>query len=588
MTAAPPDDPKPNDDMGLDDLLADIDSASAHPGDPGAASVDMDFEKELEDLFADDPAPKPAQASAGQQASDPLDDLLSGPDSAVDEDALLLEDVVEESGDDDVDLVLGAAEEIEFDLPGDEGGAKGGDIDRAGLDDLIDDLGEPSRTKAAPPPAASSATDLDDDLDALLGESSPEPTPTAVPADDELDALLSGMDQGAPEPAQAATDHDDLDALFGDLGESAAPASGPESEPVPDLEDLLSSVEDEPSPAVSSGAFVPETPAVADDMADLLAGLDEPLAPAPAEPEIFADPDQGSDEDMSSLLSGLDNLGQPGPGAGELTLDDPFQAETPQSGEDNLDALIAGLDDPGLDVGLDMGLDQPADSAAEPDVDTLLAEMDGAAAVAAEPELPDLSSPDNELDALLAAMEDPAASPGESSAEALTPEEAGLFVAPPTEDDEFAQLLAEQGLDPDNISASVLDLPELLPAAHDMDMDALLAQGDGPGGASLDQTPLSTNQADRAAHLEETLRAKDSAIQALELRLAALESAPLTGAPGPLENALREALRPDSPFAQELRRGVLEEVAARLESLVPAAAARIIREEIAVLAEELE
>jgi pilus assembly protein FimV len=380
MPPAKPEAPRDEDLLDLSDIAEEGSASPAESAD--ADDLDASFEQELEDLFADDlgedpkaaaPAPAAGKAPAKKAA-------------ATFDDALLLEDEKDAAPLPDIDLGL----------PGD---TAAGEMDAAGLDELIDGLG-PGAAKPAAAPAEEEAILS---LAALVaeeaaGEPAAEPLDEALLLDEALEAPAGEAPAAEPEdvlslddallldeaaaPAEAGEDILSLDdALV--LDEAAEPA-----EPVLTLDDALPEAElllGDEEPEISLDQALAETPLEL-----------EPAAPAPepaagmTDAEIAAEDasGQGLDEidispddmpvDVPDLAeiplepaeASLDGLHEPG----EAVLSEVLLGEEapPPPGLDDLHAEIAA-DMPGSADAALLGLDtEDQDSM---DVDALLDQM---------------------------------------------------------------------------------------------------------------------------------------------------------------------------------------------------------------------
>ncbi|MBN2139640.1 MAG: hypothetical protein JW718_01420 [Desulfovibrionaceae bacterium] len=155
-------------------------------GDSG--DLDLNFEQEIEELFAEDL--DKAETGSEEQAV-VLDDLAAGEpeaeqpgaDADQEEPPLLLDDVVEQGP--DLDLGLPDAEES----------GTGGEVDVEGLDEIIADMGQAK----APAPEAEDVVELAqavEDLEAeeAEGPAIEEPLLAEGPADEEALDLLEGAE----------------------------------------------------------------------------------------------------------------------------------------------------------------------------------------------------------------------------------------------------------------------------------------------------------------------------------------------------------------------------------------------------------
>ncbi|SKA83609.1 hypothetical protein SAMN02745704_01681 [Paucidesulfovibrio gracilis DSM 16080] len=407
MPPATPGHSSPDDILELSELVED---AEEHSDGLDAASVDMTFEQELEELFSEDLAADDDQLAPPTE--DELPDLVSSVDESESEDdaPLILDDMIAD-GDQDNDLlpedVQGQTTKQDDDIPlilddmldGDE--ESDPTDDALLLDDALESDDEPLLLEEAftqPPdaeplsedsdspdhgsPAAASAP-LEDDEDQLLlddlletdsadnqpmADETPASSGSDEPADDVdllLDEVLLADDDTEDVPSQAAEDdlsELDLDDLLDEPGEpeeqtgSAEPSAVElsddavgEDEEILELDDLLLMEDDEEAP---------EAAAVSE-------------APQPAEPETPevqaapqsapADAPQSDDLDMD-LDFDLDSMTETGP-----------ETDTTAHAEQDSDALaelMSDLDD-GLDedlsVDLDDGSGDPLDLDAMPD-----------------------------------------------------------------------------------------------------------------------------------------------------------------------------------------------------------------------------
>ncbi len=338
--------PQPGDDIiELTDII--------EKGTVPAAADAVDFDKELEDLFADsdieaaisnlslpDEAPSPAKAAVQEPADTGLDsdidaflDALDGPGHAAPENVApkLAQPTPTPGGrpvNPDEQLQMPDMSDMDslleqLDAPAATKSAGDiEDLDAGDLDALLDDIlgGAPASPKAAtmtPPPAteAEPAPMSLDDLDALLdapvapaAPAAPEPAAgrapgTATMSLDDIDALLdtpvAPATPPAPEPAAerapgtAAMSLDDIDALFDAPVAPAAPAAPePASEPTPgtatmsldDIDALLDAPVAPAAPAAPEPAAEPTPGTAAMSLDDIDALLDAaPMPPAPEE-----------------------------------------------------------------------------------------------------------------------------------------------------------------------------------------------------------------------------------------------------------------------------------------------------------------
>jgi pilus assembly protein FimV len=354
----------------LDALRAAQPVAEAEPDTKGAALDALRAAQPVAEDPGDDLRDILGGMTSSQEDADPLADLLAdaapmGEESAQDHS---LADLLGDGGSDDplADILADASPtEAEVGADGPDLADLLGDTDDNALEDLLADteaepdfadLEEGEALTSDPAPAAE--VDPLDDLDGLLDEPA-----ASAPADD-LDALLDV-------PAAEVDPLDDLDGLDGLLDAPAAAASAD------DLDALLDAPAEE-----------------ADPLDDLDGLLDAPAAAAPADdldslldtPAAEADP-----------LDDLDGL-----------LDAPAAEEDPFAGLDDLDDLLAGLDDPEL----------PEGAAADPSAFLLALNPEPEPEPLPDPEPePDPLAELDELDALLAGFEEEDAA-ADSSAKA--------------------------------------------------------------------------------------------------------------------------------------------------------------------------
>ena len=209
---------KSQDDLDLDNLLADLDEKPAPPktatSGPGVSVTDA----ELDDLLDDEPAPKKMTANA----DDDLDALLANLDSAPtskkgpapvnDLDALL------DSLDDEPAPSRGshAVKDKELDDLLDDLSEQEQPVKVGGLDDLLSGLDDALESSAEPKMATKAEILADDELDALLD--TPEDENEA-----ELDMELSAVEEEVQIP-DGALDTADLDDFLDNLPAPPAPA----------------------------------------------------------------------------------------------------------------------------------------------------------------------------------------------------------------------------------------------------------------------------------------------------------------------------------------------------------------------------
>ena len=327
--------PQPGDDIiELTDII--------EKGTVPAAADAVDFDKELEDLFADsdieaaisnlslpDEAPSPAKAAVQEPADTGLDsdidaflDALDGPGHAAPENVApkLAQPTPTPGG-----RPVNPDEQLQ--MP-----------DMSDMDSLLEQLDAPAATKSAGNIEDLDAGDLDALLDDILGGApaspkaatmTPPPATEAEPAPmslDDLDALLDAPVAPAapatPEPASepasgtATMNLDDIDALFDAPVAPAAPAAPePASEPttgtaamsLDDIDALLDAPVAPAAPVAPEPTAEPVSGTATMSLDDIDALLDAPVAPAaPAAPEPASEPTPGtaamSLDDIDALL----------------------------------------------------------------------------------------------------------------------------------------------------------------------------------------------------------------------------------------------------------------------------------------------
>ena len=299
--------PQPGDDIiELTDII--------EKGTVPAAADAVDFDKELEDLFADsdieaaisnlslpDEAPSPAKAAVQEPADTGLDsdidaflDALDGPGHAAPENVApkLAQPTPTPGG-----RPVNPDEQLQ--MP-----------DMSDMDSLLEQLDAPAATKSAGNIEDLDAGDLDALLDDILGGApaspkaatmTPPPATEAEPAPmslDDLDALLDAPVAPAapatPEPASepasgtATMNLDDIDALFDAPVAPAAPAAPePASEPTPgtatmSLDDIDALLDAAPMPPAPEEAMPAHDTAAEETVIAAMPPVQEEPVAAPA------------------------------------------------------------------------------------------------------------------------------------------------------------------------------------------------------------------------------------------------------------------------------------------------------------------
>ena len=511
--------------------------------------------------------------------------------------------------------------------------------DLGGVDRLLDSLNIPQQPQR-PAPAASLDAEVDSAVDEILNSmgaapaASPKPAPASQPAPADDTAILDDLlAQGQPAPVGGESGQEaDFNALLGDLGLADSPATPSAPKPAP-------------APAAPSGS--PAAAAAPDDLDALLGdmglgGAAPDVKPAPAAAASQAGGSGMGTDDLDALLGDM-GLGQP-----QAAPVAPASAASPAAdvADDDLDALLgdiglggmasepeaehaavaaaspAASDDAGLEVDeLDslLGTDMPgavAPASAGGD-QAAGAELSGAAVAASAPVaealVPESSSP--------ASVPSPATVP---AAEAVAP------VAPAFLAEDWAALLARLDAAEANVqdvarrvagleegfaaaeerSGRVSALEERLAALEGANqslttledrLSALEATGDASRQTveQLEQTVAQTAEqvTEQAAVLEKRLEEGLAALEAtsqrmagLEERLATLEMAESSAAEGAEGVRARleelEAAKQRTADVEERLAALEARFSQDVEQAAAAAAARILREEIARLLED--
>ena len=629
--------PQPGDDIiELTDII--------EKGTVPAAADAVDFDKELEDLFADsdieaaisnlslpDEAPSPAKAAVQEPADTGLDsdidaflDALDGPGHAAPENVApkLAQPTPTPGG-----RPVNPDEQLQ--MP-----------DMSDMDSLLEQLDAPAATKSAGNIEDLDAGDLDALLDDILGGApaspkaatmTPPPATEAEPAPmslDDLDALLDApvapAAPAAPEPAAerapgtATMSLDDIDALFDAPVAPAAPATPePASEPasgtatmnLDDIDALFDAPVAPAAPAAPEPASEPTTGTAAMSLDDIDALLDAPVAPAaPVAPEPTAEPVSGtatmSLDDIDALLdapvapaapAAPEPASEPTPGTAAMSLDDIDAlldaAPMPPAPEEAMPAHDTAAEETVI-AAMPPVQEEPV---AAPAAETMAV---AAAATAMAPQGPVISPASGPMSAPV--MDANALEGLLSRLQALEDEVAGLRATVVHGNEVTAGL--EERLAALDADSAVATSPEPAPAAESAppaeplmpDADALgrilsemLAEGHPAMEWLVEQVRAVVmngmsdhiaSAVERAveqttAPMRDALSGVDATAEGmveLDNRLSSLEATRITADDiAKLESALREALRDDTDKA------------------AAAAAARVIRQEIAALAEIL-
>ncbi|HJA79418.1 MAG TPA: hypothetical protein H9784_07635 [Candidatus Desulfovibrio intestinavium] len=551
----------------------------------------------LHQMEADAPAP------AAQPAEELTSPSLSGPDAPSQGPDVNPNEQIVMPGIDDVDDLLN-----HLDIPGQPHAAADAPADDdtaldSAVEGLLSSVGVDVAAKPAPaaPAPAPAAT---------IPDAKPVPAPPATPAaeaDDPMESLLremSGSAKPAAAPARPSMDDDmeaalnaDLDSLMADLGDPVLPAAAQPAAAAP-LTDLPSA-DTGASPAESDGldALLDEPASLKDNTAGM------PLAsPAPAAPTSL--------DDMAALL----DAAPASPSDGAAPLDDMFNEELAAlekkvaksapaapaaAGADDmladLDAALADLPDAAAAVTPPAAPAAPAAAGADDmlaDLDDALEETSNATEISAVADDEDIDAPQAADETM---MDAPAVS-GDSGAladlgtrlevlealfrtaqERLDSMESGLSGAPQAD-------AAQSRLD--ELTARLESVEAAAQAA------AAAAQADSETGERLNRQLEAQQAAQQAAQdatqtrLDELAARLESAEAAAQ---AAADAAQADSETGERLNALET--QAGSILARlEALESHLNDMApdfnARIEKAAAAAAARILREEIAALLKE--
>jgi len=339
MPPAKPEAPRDEDLLDLSDIAEEGSAAPADSAD--ADDLDASFEQELEDLFADDLGEDP-KASAPAAGKAPAKKAAQTFD-----DALLLEDEKAEPALPDIDLGV----------PGDDAA---GEMDAAGLDELIDGLGPGASAKPSAAPAEDEEILSLDDLVA-------EEAAAEEPAEELLDDALV-LDEALEAPAGAEEDVLSLDDALA-LDESAE-VPGDSGEDILSLDDAL--VLDEGAEAeITLDDALPEADLLAGDEPEI--SLDQALGESPLELEPEAPAAGMTDAEIAAEDASGQGLDDIDVSPDDMPVDIPDLAEIPL---EPADLAVDALHEPGESVLTEVLLGEEAP--AGPGLDELHAEISGA------------------------------------------------------------------------------------------------------------------------------------------------------------------------------------------------------------------
>ncbi|UZP66225.1 hypothetical protein N1030_11395 [Desulfovibrio mangrovi] len=564
-----------------------------------AGGGEVDFEKELEDLFSDD-ADTVAPQQAGKGAGDgldfesDLDDLLGSLDS--DGESQAASPAKSDSGDDDfsaeLDDLLNAQDAPAAPSPDED------DFD-ADLDALLGDLDTPAAKapKAAPAAAAS-------DEDDLLSELGLAPAKPAAPTADsdadidfsELDALIEDMEvpksgkPQAPQEDDGLPDLSDLDSLLEEAAAGEAVLSAPEgTAPADDMEDMDALFDSLTGPGAEIA--VPAAGVTDEGLGDDI-DLDSLLDEASASAEAPASGDGGDADDIESLLADLDSVPAPKPAA-PLAFDPNESLESPDMGE--LDALLDSL-------GAATDEELPAAAEAEiPDLDDILGEAAATPSMEEPAEIPagDDAEAEISLDDLDALLD------GTDDAQEADIDAAGFMEPEETAEEPSATVTDEENLDElisgdvpfeADIDAMLQDVEELpaeeaaiSAAAAGLTDDIMGDIGDSADETELDMTVLDealegtaegveheapdlATLSERIAALERMLSPAEEHVEDIVARKIAEAAAEdeariIHDTPSTITTAVEEALAEDGPIMTRIATMIEDKLNERLAEL---------------------
>ena len=431
------------------------------------------------------------------------------------------------------------------DLPSADTGASPAESD--GLDALLDEPASLKDNTAGMPlasPAPAAPTSLDD-MAALLDAAPASPSDGAAPLDDmfneELAALEKTVAKSAPAAPAAAGADDmlaDLDAALADLPDAAAAVTPPAAPAAPaaagaddmlaDLDDALADLPDAAAAATPPAAPAAPATAGADDMlADLDATLDDlpDAAAAVTPPAAPAAPAAGADD----MLADLDDALEETSNATEISaVADDEDIDAPQAADETMmDAPAVSGDSGALaDLGTRLEVLEALFWTAQERLDSMESGLSGA---------PQADAAQSRLDELTARLESVEAAAQAAAAAAQADSETGERLNQQLEAQQAAQQAAQD--------------------ATQTRLDELAARLESAEAAA--QAAADAAQAD--SETGERLNALETQAGSILARLEALESHLNDMAP---------------------------DFNARIEKAAAAAAARILREEIAALLKE--
>ncbi|WP_300710285.1 hypothetical protein [uncultured Desulfovibrio sp.] len=477
----------------------------------------------------------------------------------------------------------------------------------ADLDSLMADLGDPVLPAAAQPAAAAPLTDLpsadtgaspaeSDGLDALLDEPASlkdntagmplaSPAPAAPTSLDDMAALLDAAPASPSDGAAPLDDmfNEELAALEKKVAKSApaAPAAAGADDMLADLDAALADLPDAAAAVTPPAAPAAPAAAGADDM---LADLDDALADLPdaaaaaTPPAAPAAPAAGADD----MLADLDDALEETSNATEISaVADDEDIDAPQAADETMmDAPAVSGDSGALaDLGTRLEVLEALFRTAQERLDSMESGLSGA---------PQADAAQSRLDELTARLESVEAAAQAAAAAAQADSETGERLNQQLEAQQAAQQAAQDAAQSrlDELTARLESVEAAAQAA------AAAAQADSETGERLNRQLEAQQAAQQAAQdatqtrLDELAARLESAEAAAQ---AAADAAQADSETGERLNALET--QAGSILARlEALESHLNDMApdfnARIEKAAAAAAARILREEIAALLKE--